>query len=122
RVDAACRSFEAAWKRGPRPRIEDHFDAVGPPGRPALLAELIALERELRSARGEHPHPAEYRARFPDHLREVAAAFDESSPPDPGATGFRPSGVGKVLETLAQSIGPVPRVLLPDTDPDDRGA
>jgi serine/threonine-protein kinase len=116
-VDAVCRRFEAAWKQGPRPRIEDQLDAVAAPGRPALLAELIALERELRSAGGEHPHPAEYRARFPDHLREVAAAFDE-----PDATGFTPAGAGKVLETLAHSLGSVPRVLLPDTDPDDRGA
>ena len=35
------------------------------------------------------------------------------------ATGFKPSGFGKVLETLAHSIGSIPRVLLPDTDPDD---
>jgi hypothetical protein len=67
-VDAVCRRFEAAWKQGPRPRIEDQLDAVAAPARPALLAELITLERELRSACGERPRPGEYRARFPDLL------------------------------------------------------
>jgi hypothetical protein len=35
------------------------------------------------------------------------------------ATGFQPAGAGTVLETLAHSIGPIPRLLLPDTDTDD---
>jgi hypothetical protein len=32
-----------------------------------------------------------------------------------------PAGVGKVLVTLADSIGPITGVLLPDTHPDDSG-
>jgi serine/threonine-protein kinase len=35
--------------------------------------------------------------------------------------GFEPARPGHVLETLARSIGPIPRVLLPDTSPDDAG-
>ena len=35
--------------------------------------------------------------------------------------GFEPVRPGQVLETLARSIGPIPRVLLPDTSPDDAG-
>jgi serine/threonine-protein kinase len=38
------------------------------------------------------------------------------------ATGFNRSSAGPVLETLAHAIGPLHRVVLPDTDPDDRGA
>jgi serine/threonine-protein kinase len=34
---------------------------------------------------------------------------------------FEPVQPGHVLETLARSIGPIPRVLLPDTSPDDAG-
>jgi tetratricopeptide (TPR) repeat protein/serine/threonine protein kinase len=34
--------------------------------------------------------------------------------------GFEPTSPGRVLESLAHSIGSIPRVLLPDTAPDDR--
>jgi tetratricopeptide (TPR) repeat protein/serine/threonine protein kinase len=34
--------------------------------------------------------------------------------------GFEPTSPGGVLESLAHSIGSIPRVLLPDTSPDDR--
>ena len=34
--------------------------------------------------------------------------------------GFEPTSPGRVLESLAHSIGAIPRVLLPDTAPDDR--
>ena len=34
--------------------------------------------------------------------------------------GFEPTSAGKVLETLARSIGSIPRILLPDTHAEDR--
>jgi serine/threonine-protein kinase len=39
----------------------------------------------------------------------------------PAATDFKTASVGKVLETLADSLGGVPCVLLADTHPDDSG-
>jgi serine/threonine-protein kinase len=57
--------------------------------------------------------------------RGLEPASDPLGPDDPAAHdvsyGFEPTDVGHVLETLACSIGPIPRVLLPDTDPGDRG-
>src|SRR4051794_23758220 len=51
-----------------------------------------------------------------------------SDPPDQDGAGsfdvsygFEPIDVGHVIEALARSIGPIPRVLLPDTAEDDRG-
>ena len=41
-VDAACDRFEAGWRAGGRPRIEEFLDAVPEPARPALLRELLA--------------------------------------------------------------------------------
>jgi hypothetical protein len=35
---------------------------------------------------------------------------------------FKPAQTGHVLENLARTIGPIPRLVLPDTAPDDRGA
>ena len=48
RIDAVCRRFEADWRQGRQPRIEDYLDDVPDEGGPALRAELEALERELQ--------------------------------------------------------------------------
>ena len=81
RIDATCDRFEALWRGGPRPRIEDFLaepgaDAAGP----RLLQELMALELELRNRAGERPDPAEYAARFPGAAAAVEAAFQAARP------------------------------------------
>ena len=48
RIDAVCRRFEADWRDGRRARVDDYLGDVPDEGRAALLAELEALERELR--------------------------------------------------------------------------
>ena len=62
-AEEVCNRFEAAWKAGERPRIEDHLS--GTPGltRPALLRELLLLELTHRRRQGEssvkgRPKPA----------------------------------------------------------------
>jgi hypothetical protein len=50
RIDEVCRRFEANWREERQPRIEDYLVDVSHEGRPALLAELEALERELRTS------------------------------------------------------------------------
>ena len=52
-IDEVCRRFEAAWRAGCQPRIDDYLVDVVDERRPALRAELEALERELRPAQ-EH--------------------------------------------------------------------
>jgi len=46
-MDDVCRRFEAQWRVGRQPRIEDYLVDVSHEGRPALQAELEALEREF---------------------------------------------------------------------------
>src|SRR5208337_3962003 len=48
RIDEVCRRFEADWRQGRQPRIDDYLGDVSDEGRSALRAELRALERELR--------------------------------------------------------------------------
>jgi len=48
RIDEVCRRFEADWRAGRQPRIEDYLVDVSAEGRPALRVELDALEHELR--------------------------------------------------------------------------
>ncbi len=65
RADQECDRFEAAWKAGTRPRLEDHLAAVPEVDRPGLLRELLMLEIDYRCLAGEHPGADEYLARFP---------------------------------------------------------
>jgi eukaryotic-like serine/threonine-protein kinase len=54
RIDAICRRFEADWRAGKRPQIDDYLadDPSGAPdaARSALRAELEALDDELRQS------------------------------------------------------------------------
>jgi len=59
-------------------------------------------------------------------LRATLEPEGETTPPDAVESyqvtiGFEPAHAGPVLEALSHSIGLIPRVLLPDTQPNDRG-
>jgi serine/threonine protein kinase len=76
----ACERYEADWRAGQRPRIEEFLEAIPEPDRPTFLRELLAVELELRRERGERPGPGEYRARFPNQDAAVDVAFAEGPP------------------------------------------
>ena len=48
-IDELCLRFETDWREGRRPGVEVYLGEIPDEGRPALLAELEALERELHS-------------------------------------------------------------------------
>ena len=86
-IDRACDRFEAAWKAGRRPSIEEFLGEVAGPERQALLRELLALDLAYRGRGGEPPTPDEYRMRFPADVDLIDAAFDEAGRmTDPGRT------------------------------------
>ncbi len=60
RVEEVCDRFEAAWKAGLRPRIEDYLGETADPERAALWHELLVLELAYRRLQGERPTPEEY--------------------------------------------------------------
>jgi tRNA A-37 threonylcarbamoyl transferase component Bud32 len=91
RIDEACDRFEAAWRAGLAPRIEDFLAEAEQADLAALLDELVALERELRRRSGERPGAEEYLDRFPGHAAVVRAAFGASPAADTGPT-TRPQG------------------------------
>jgi eukaryotic-like serine/threonine-protein kinase len=47
RIEAVCRRFEADWRGGKRPALDDYLCEVPQEARPALRVELADLEREL---------------------------------------------------------------------------
>jgi serine/threonine-protein kinase len=65
RVDQVCNRYEAAWRDGLRPRVEDFLGDWPEPERSALVRQLVPLEVENRRRRGQACAPDEYRARFP---------------------------------------------------------
>ena len=76
-VDAACDRFEAGWRGGDRPLIEDFLGATTDLGRPLLFRHLLQLELDYRGALGESSGPSEYRRRFPGYDDLIDSIFDE---------------------------------------------
>jgi serine/threonine-protein kinase len=93
-LEAACDHFEAAWKASGRPALEDYLATMPAEGRMVLVRELVAIELAYRRRGGGRPEPEEYRARYPEWVAAVDAAFatvfdraDRLAPaPDPEAT------------------------------------
>jgi serine/threonine-protein kinase len=74
-VDATCDRFEAAWRAGDRPRIEDFLDVTVDSDLPVLLRHLLNIELDYRAGLGESPEPSEYRRRFPRHEGLIDSIF-----------------------------------------------
>ena len=86
-VHATAERFERAWKKGPRPRIEDFLATVGETFWPPLLEELLRVENELRRSEGEEPILDDYRRRFPEHDELIASVFRAEPRQPPMAAG-----------------------------------
>ena len=80
-AEGAWDRFEAAWRAGQRPQIEDYLSAVREAQRTALLRELLASELEHRLRNGERPESREYLERFPGHAGLIVIAFEEITAP-----------------------------------------
>ena len=74
-VDEACDRFEAAWRTGDRPRIEDFLGETTGSDRRVLLRHLLAVELDHRNGLGESPEPSEYRGRFVGHEGLIDSVF-----------------------------------------------
>jgi WD40 repeat protein len=89
-AEEVCRQFEAAWRAGQQPRIEDFLPGESGPDVLAhfLLQELLLIEADYRRRAGEAPQPEEYAHRFP-HLDPGWLAAALVTPP---ADGPDPAG------------------------------
>jgi WD40 repeat protein len=89
-AEQVCRRFEAAWKAGQRPRIEDYLEGTAEPERRALLHELIQVEIEYRQQMQDELRPEEYRQRFPT----LDSQWLPVSVPEPTASRARELAAG----------------------------
>ena len=78
-MDRICTAFEAAWRRGQSPDLEDSLRGldVPRPVRELLFAELLALEVHYRRSRRQTPSVADYQARFPEYAEQIARVFQK---------------------------------------------
>jgi len=104
-LDRACDRFEAEWRAGKRPKIEDHLEGIAEPLRSALLEDLIAVERHWRQRRGERTVPDECHDRFPSDGAGVESA---STVADAGPNAHRPF-LSRRATIEADSLGPEAR-------------
>jgi serine/threonine protein kinase/formylglycine-generating enzyme required for sulfatase activity/tetratricopeptide (TPR) repeat protein len=81
RVEEICDRFEAAWKAGRRPPIEDYLGELPEVGQTALLRELLVLELTYRDRAGDRPTPEEYKCRFPEHVAVIETILGAAPPP-----------------------------------------
>ena len=78
-IDKTCDRFEADWKAGLNPRIEEFLDLESDPGRSILLIYLLMIEIELRNRDGVNPNIDHFRNRFPANIAHVEEAFNSYS-------------------------------------------
>jgi serine/threonine-protein kinase len=89
RLDQLCDRFEAAWKAGQRPRIEDYLGAAPEPGYTELLRELIRLDVYYRRRAGDVPQREDYQGRFPTlDPTWLAQTLAASAPVGPSLPGY----------------------------------
>ena len=79
RIECVCLQFEAAWKKGHTPQIEEYLGAAEGPERDGLLRELLLLDLDYRNRSDEHPTEDEYQERFPQDNQLVSDVFEELS-------------------------------------------
>jgi eukaryotic-like serine/threonine-protein kinase len=82
KVDQFCTRFEAAWKAGARPCIEEVLGDLNGAERPVVLRELILLDVYYRQRQGESCQPANYHRRFPEVAEDwLTSALSTDSVP-----------------------------------------
>jgi serine/threonine-protein kinase len=84
RADRNCIRFEAAWKTGSRPKINEFLVDIPPAEWPDLLRELLILDLQYRRKLGESPTLEDYRAQYPAlDFDPLADLFTTASQPMP---------------------------------------
>src|SRR5262249_1256531 len=78
-IDQRCDEFEAAWRAGRNPRIEEFLGTETGPVRTELFREVLKLEIGMRRDAGERPTPNDYLERFPADAEVLDAEFSTAS-------------------------------------------
>lgn len=103
-IDQLCDAFEAAWKRGSPPSLEQVLARSPVPLRPRLLRELLHVELEYRRMRQDVPQVDAYAARFPGHENVVQEVYREFASEDDTHRFSKPEPCGTVDENVLLGV------------------
>lgn len=124
-MEALCDTFEAGWRQGLAPRIEDFQSSLPVEEYRALLCKMLHIEWRARHAARDAPQLSEYLERFGNEAALVEAAWRRWQASTPGRATAVASGLPvdarALRSTIAKSgVGADPAVAR--TGPRDRGA
>lgn len=80
-LDSICDSFEAAWKDGAEPNLEDYLTDAGAEHARELFEELIHVDMYYRQRNGENSSIDDYIARFPQYSSDLTLPRQGSTAP-----------------------------------------
>jgi tetratricopeptide (TPR) repeat protein/predicted Ser/Thr protein kinase len=107
RIDELCDRFEADWRAGRRPRIEEVLEAEPGPWRSGLLRQLLGVEVAYRRLEGETPDPEEYRHRFPGFAEAIDRAFERRSGGEEATGVVGPAAVTRTITPPSPVLDPL---------------
>lgn len=79
RIDELCDRFEVAWKSSARPTIQEFLDETVSQYLPILFSELVQLDIEYRTLRGESADVDDYIVQFPQFKAVLSSIKTTSS-------------------------------------------
>jgi serine/threonine protein kinase/WD40 repeat protein len=82
-IEGVCNRFEAAWKAGQRPALEEFVRGTVEPERSELLRELLGLVLAYCSQSDDRPNLEAYLLRFAQDVAVAPAGLREQVPPSP---------------------------------------
>ncbi|MGA2621125.1 MAG: protein kinase [Thermoguttaceae bacterium] len=100
-IDAACDRFEAVWRSGSEPKIEEFLDQWPEASRGDLFYQLLLVDLDWRYNQQQSPSRDDYARRFPDFCGQIETAFarfaaarsSDSSVSGPESTAGRRHGL-----------------------------
>jgi hypothetical protein len=98
-IDVLCDRFDQELAKGDGPRIEIFLEDAPEAARAGLLAELLAMDLEYRTQKGDEPQQDEYIERFPAQKGVISDVFARDAKmcyPDKGTSSL-PISVPPIL-------------------------
>jgi WD40 repeat protein len=122
-MNRLCDQFEAAWKAGTRPRIEEFMGKASVSGRETLLRDLVSLDVYYRRLGGGAPSVGDYEARFAGQRTLVVQAFNAAATagsdtdfPNSGLDRNSPESTSELADSTKKLTDPVlNRKIVPST-------
>jgi WD40 repeat protein/serine/threonine protein kinase len=109
RIEQACTRFEAAWKAGQQPPLEEFLRDIAEPERSEILRELLSLVLDYCSRNDQRPDLEEYLLRFAQDVAVARGRFPQdvpSSVPWPNSSDDQETVAATRAKATAEALNP----------------